>query len=283
MSEDEIKITIGRSPAYPSIALPKAIDRLNEAYLKGIRDQAYPPETYYKIWGLGSQSSGSRQVMAALNHYGLVEYEGRGEGRKVRLTAVALDILRDRRPDSHERLALIRSVALKPLIFEKLYDRFASNDASEVLVEHFLVAESGYNEGAVDGLWKAYSETIDFAKLGLSESYHLNGENAGEDGSEEANRTNLNRGMSEARSAMIPTIYTPQQSAALESASPIQSVVQETVLGRREDKASLDEGEVVLFWPETLSAESVDDLEYWLSGIIRRARRRAGQSRNEEE
>ncbi|WP_352953338.1 hypothetical protein [Mesorhizobium sp. M1322] len=43
----------------------------------------------------------------------------------------------------------------------------------------------------------------------------------------------------------------------------------------REDKASLDEGEVVLHWPENLSADSVRDFEYWVEGIIRRAKRRA--------
>ncbi|TPM03634.1 hypothetical protein FJ960_14200 [Mesorhizobium sp. B2-3-11] len=46
--------------------------------------------------------------------------------------------------------------------------------------------------------------------------------------------------------------------------------------GMREDKASLDEGEVILQWPETLSADSVRDFEYWVDGIIRRAKRRAG-------
>jgi hypothetical protein len=44
----------------------------------------------------------------------------------------------------------------------------------------------------------------------------------------------------------------------------------------REDKASLDEGEVTLLWPETLSRESVEDFEYWVKGIVRRAKRRAG-------
>jgi hypothetical protein len=46
--------------------------------------------------------------------------------------------------------------------------------------------------------------------------------------------------------------------------------------GVREDKASLDEGEVILRWPESLSADSVADFEYWVNGIIKRAKRRAG-------
>ncbi|WP_336814031.1 hypothetical protein [Bosea sp. MMO-172] len=47
-------------------------------------------------------------------------------------------------------------------------------------------------------------------------------------------------------------------------------------MGMKEEKNSLDEGEAILILPENLSADSVADLEYWLEGIIRKARRRAG-------
>ena len=46
--------------------------------------------------------------------------------------------------------------------------------------------------------------------------------------------------------------------------------------GMKEEKNSLDEGEATLIWPETLSADSVHDLEYWLTGILKKAKRRAG-------
>lgn len=42
------------------------------------------------------------------------------------------------------------------------------------------------------------------------------------------------------------------------------------------EKMNLDEGPVVLTWPKKLSAESVAELEYWLEGLVRRARRKAG-------
>jgi hypothetical protein len=42
------------------------------------------------------------------------------------------------------------------------------------------------------------------------------------------------------------------------------------------ERATLDEGAIVLQWPETLSAESVHELEYWLKGILNRAKRKAG-------
>ena len=39
---------------------------------------------------------------------------------------------------------------------------------------------------------------------------------------------------------------------------------------------TLDEGMAHLHWPATLSAESVQEFEYWMKGLIRRARRKAG-------
>jgi hypothetical protein len=43
-----------------------------------------------------------------------------------------------------------------------------------------------------------------------------------------------------------------------------------------EEKKALDEGEALLIWPKVLSEASVDDIEYWLNGVIRQIRRRAG-------
>lgn len=42
------------------------------------------------------------------------------------------------------------------------------------------------------------------------------------------------------------------------------------------DRFTLDEGPVVLQWPSQLSPESVREFEYWVRGIVLRARRRAG-------
>ena len=39
---------------------------------------------------------------------------------------------------------------------------------------------------------------------------------------------------------------------------------------------SFDEGPVVLQWPETMSKESFEEFEYWVKGILRRGRRKAG-------
>lgn len=49
--------------------------------------------------------------------------------------------------------------------------------------------------------------------------------------------------------------------------------------GEALDRASLDEGPVVLSWPDTLSKESVEEFEYWVNGLIKRAKRKAGMTK----
>ena len=46
--------------------------------------------------------------------------------------------------------------------------------------------------------------------------------------------------------------------------------------GAVEVRYVLDEGPVSLRWPDELSPESVEEFEYWVEGLIRRARRKAG-------
>jgi len=46
--------------------------------------------------------------------------------------------------------------------------------------------------------------------------------------------------------------------------------------GLVEERTNLDEGPIILQWPGKLSEGSVEELEYWLEGVMRRARRAAG-------
>ncbi len=69
----DAKIVQGRNPAYPFIPLSKALERIDTVRSAGAARGEYPPETFYKLWDIGAQSSTARQTMAALNHYGLVE------------------------------------------------------------------------------------------------------------------------------------------------------------------------------------------------------------------
>ena len=45
--------------------------------------------------------------------------------------------------------------------------------------------------------------------------------------------------------------------------------------GFEEYKTNLDEGPAFLILPNNLSPESVDELDYWVQGVLRRMKRRA--------
>ncbi|PHR61265.1 MAG: hypothetical protein COA43_04625 [Robiginitomaculum sp.] len=164
------KLSTGRSPAYPFASLDKMLGRIQAVYDMGVQDNAYPAGTFYKAWGYGAKSSGARQTMAALNHFGLVEYMGRGDERKIALTPLALSIVQDKRPNSIERDNAIKQAALTPAIHSKLYEKFPPPFPDNVFVEHYLVTDAGYNETASQALLKQYMRTIEFAHLDKPDS-----------------------------------------------------------------------------------------------------------------
>jgi len=78
------------------------------------------------------------------------------------------------------------------------------------------------------------------------------------------------------------TVVDPPPSAAID-APPANPFFQEQGTDQRdpgleEEKTNLEEGPVVLRWPKKLTKESVEELDYWVQGILRRARRKAGMS-----
>ena len=55
-----------------------------------------------------------------------------------------------------------------------------------------------------------------------------------------------------------------------------------TIAQLEENKTNLDEGPAVLFLPKELSAHSVEELEYWLNGIMRRVKRRLAEAKSDQ-
>src|SRR4051812_49081512 len=100
-----------RSPAYPFINLGTAFRRAREFYSHEQRNAA-PVRVAAKHWNYEPKSSGGLQTAAAMISFGLMEDEGTGDKRTLKLTKNALKILLDGREESSERDALIKQVAL---------------------------------------------------------------------------------------------------------------------------------------------------------------------------
>jgi hypothetical protein len=161
----DVRFSQGRSPAYPYIDLQKAVERAQQVRAAGAARQAMPPETFYQIWKIGPQSSGARQTMAALNHFGLATYQSRGDSRKVKLSDLALKIVLDTQPISAERDAAVKEAALSPGVHRELFDKYGPILPADFVIHTYLVRDRGYNEQAAKSLISEYKDTLAFAGL----------------------------------------------------------------------------------------------------------------------
>lgn len=162
---DQEKIIAGRGPAYPYVSLEKAIERVETLRDKNMARVTASPLAFYKALGFAGESGTSRQTLAALNHYGLIEYVGRGDGRNVRLSPLAHRIVFDKVPGSPERDDAVKEAALRPAIHAKLWESYKPPLAPDVVIETFLVRDSGYTEQAAQNVIEVYKETLEYAGI----------------------------------------------------------------------------------------------------------------------
>jgi hypothetical protein len=151
-----------RSPSYPFISLPKALDRaraFDEAHRRNPTRLAAVAET----WGYSSSSSGLLQTASALKAFGLLEDSGRGNDRKIQLTDLAQRILHDTRPGARD--AAIKEAALKPRLFAEYADKWLPSRPSDSHCLSELRLDRGFTEGAAGMFLRSFDETVTFAGL----------------------------------------------------------------------------------------------------------------------
>lgn len=163
---DQEKIAAGRGPAYPYISLEKALERIETLREKNMARVTASPLAFYKALGFTGESGTSRQTLAALNHYGLIEYVGRGDGRNVRLSSLAHRIIFDKVPGSPDRDDAVKEAALKPAIHAKLWENYKPPLAPDYVIETYLVRDSGYTEQAAQNVIEVYKATLEYAGFG---------------------------------------------------------------------------------------------------------------------
>jgi hypothetical protein len=147
----------GRSPAYPFIPLGRAIVR-SEQLRRAIGEVEVGVDQARQCWGYGPSSSGGIQTEAALKQFGLLETNGRGESRRLKLSVLALR-LAGASLDSRERHKLLERAALTPSIHRELHDRWgAALPAAEA--KRFLVNEQGFNAKGAGDLIAEYEKTM---------------------------------------------------------------------------------------------------------------------------
>ena len=165
-----------RSPPYPYVGLGKALSKAEQLYA-AVRHHAAALPTAAKAWETGPKSSATLQSAAALIQFGLLDDEGSGDSRKLKLTPLALKIVMDKRPDSAERATAIKEAALNPKIFSELFGSFGTADGiDDALLVHALVSErvqrgkAPYSEDSAGDVLRVYRDTLGFAGLTVSDT-----------------------------------------------------------------------------------------------------------------
>jgi len=234
------KVAKDRSPNFPFISLEQALQRAEQFYSQEKRGSA-PVAAVAAHWNYSPTSSGLQQTIAALKSYGLMEDDGSGEARKVRLTDLTFRILLDQRPDSVEREQFKRQAALRPNIASEIKEQWPDSLPSGPTLSHFLVLERGFNQQTASRVCKILEENEEFTKSSLSDT-------------------------------LSPVDMTVQDTTGGQSnmKADLSSQTTSQAHAYRQDVFSLDEGQAVLRWPEKMSPDSFEDFKSWIELQLRK-------------
>lgn len=246
-----------RSPVYPAIGLPEAIERIRRVYEKDYTAKL-PKLVIAEHMGYSALSGKALAVLSALNKYGLLE----GRGDESRVTPLAVEILAHE-PGTKERGDAIRAAATAPELFQDMDERSSGGKGSDAGLKAWLQT-IGFIPSAAEAAIRSYRETKELVE---SESV----------------------GYTPGSSDLEPTPMQAPQQTILQKASasegflrrPAAATEVETPAGMRRAVFTLDEGDVEILFPGDLSKDSVTDLKAYLDIWLRKLGRDAAPTAGE--
>jgi hypothetical protein len=149
-----------RSPNFPAISLPQAISRARELFDEEQRQPANI-EVVAEHWGYSNaRVSGAMQTVAALRAYGLISVEGTGDGRTIKLTDRAIDILVGG-PDARNRAIVAASQG--PDIFSEVLSHYGGKLPSDANLTSYLIRDLAFNSRSVGSFISSIRDTLALA------------------------------------------------------------------------------------------------------------------------
>ena len=152
------------SQRFPSIHLPRALERVRELY-KIAANHEVPVPTAGTAWGYSEKSSGVALTVSALKYFGLIDDIGNNEARKIKISDMALKIIRDPREISSDRDTLIRQAALTPPIHREIIEKYSGMPPSDEALKAHLLLDRGFKDEAVNDFVREFTATMAFAKI----------------------------------------------------------------------------------------------------------------------
>ncbi len=142
-----------RSPNYPAIGLPEALERLQILW-DAIQRHPAPRELVATGMGYSGLHGASNSAVSALRKYGLLERVG----TDLQVSERGMMYLHPQEPT--ERVSAIREAAAEPELFATLGERFPGGVVNEELIRNYLLRNNFTGAAAANAIL-AYRETID--------------------------------------------------------------------------------------------------------------------------
>jgi hypothetical protein len=284
-----------RSPNFPSLTLADALLKVRLLYEK---DRRTPVSTATVMSHLGFNqkvSGSSARVLSAMRQFGLLEQDDKGQCRVTEL-ATRIITLSDGAP---ERTKALKEAVWKPRVYRDIFTAFADGLPSDPALRDYLILRQKFNPDSVAMFLRMFRASIEFAKVApgaytepanehtttpppsdlLGVGDYVQWESQG------VLRFDAPRKVTskspdgdfifvEGTTTGIPVDQVRKAEPPIASVAASAFQFQKTPSGVVREVSSLEEGEAMLQWPASLSAESVRELEDWLALVIRKLKRR---------
>lgn len=240
-----------RSPNYPAIGLPEAIQRVEQVFDRESRRPA-PKEVVVVHMGYTSVNGASLGVVSALVKYGLLEKSK----SDYRVTNRALAILHPEKPS--ERIKAIKDAAKDPILFAEIAEHFEGSPPSDDNLRAYLIRRN-FSTKALTIVVQAFRETMGLVNRETGEYTVLQPESPVDDGGSPVHQTPASSG-SRSRPPLPPA----------PAGEPMRVSITTTgleVVARLSDREAIDkliltlEATKLLFTPVDEAVKPSDDAE----------------------
>ena len=247
-----------RSPNYPGISLPDAIERIKKIHSKA-HTHKVDAKTIAQAAGYGGLNGAALTVLSALKKYTLLEESG----KELRVSPLAMTIIADP-VESQERREAIQAAAFAPVLFVEIRKQFPGTVPGDEIVRSFLIKRA-FSASSVDTAIRAFRETMALVTdEGLG--YDWISEQQFDKAFEEIAK--------EAESRMNPVERAAEEVGRQSGMGmPKNPPAGQVRAGHKRDTFSLDQGQAALEWPENLTADSYEDFESWIQLQLRKIKR----------
>jgi hypothetical protein len=152
-----------KEPTHPAVSLPNALQKvtlLREAFESADIELAEA----FACWGCKPHSQEGSDLVDTLESYGLIRCLDSDGERLLRISHTTKRDYLDEQATREQRSRAIQRFALKPAIYQVLWERWAFDLSRDGEIERFLEKDIGYSARTSQRLVRDYRATIELAR-----------------------------------------------------------------------------------------------------------------------